>query len=67
MNRYIITEIDILTHSYKTAEQLLLSILKDKGAPVKGLFWLEPNFEEYNWYRSYHTDSKTLIFDVDPK
>lgn len=32
-----------------TDEQLVLAILKDKGAPVKGRFLLSPDTENYEW------------------
>ena len=34
------------------ADQALLSILKDHGAPVSGLVYLEPDTKNYVWNRS---------------
>lgn len=47
---YIITMQEILSEARNiNGEQIILNILKRKGAPIKGLFYLEPDVKKYAW------------------
>jgi hypothetical protein len=47
-----IHELEYLMDGYSNSgEQLVLSILKEKGAPVNGCLILEPDLINYEWTR----------------
>lgn len=51
LNEVTINQAEIVAFSGLEATQAILQILKDKGAPIKGIFLLEPDEENYNWER----------------
>lgn len=59
----IISELELIETPYRFNP--MLRILKDKGAPVLGLFFLTPDFDNYTWsqYKQHNGD---YVFIIEP-
>lgn len=68
-NRYVIRSEDWDNCKYQVYkdQQLTLAILQDKGAPVKGGFYLEADVENFEWERQVDPQDGADIFYVKRK
>lgn len=63
--KYIITRADI--SSDNNPFQPMLGALKKKGAPVLGLLWMNPDYDNYKWISSYEPEKDQYVFYVKEK
>lgn len=62
---FIITKEEVVNHQWVGFnDQVILSLLKSKGAPINGLIHLQPDFENYEWQRIDLPEKNIITFKV---
>lgn len=61
-----IHELECLTSKYnwREGEQIMLAILKEKGAPINGILHLKPDELNYDWVRYRGRDFDKFYWNV---
>lgn len=66
--KYIVTVRDILSKNLAlNGEQLILSILKEKAAPINGVFYLEADFKNYFWSCEVNNLTGDIVYETNKK